>query len=142
MFRMSIKHPKEKRMGVFDWFTDNYLFLTRCREIPASFIQRVQWQDFSQRAGKKGFIKEDRNRRGIQNFILQFLLQNFSSSLIMHPWFALGMSSTGVGRFIGFTSLHWKKHLTDRNRKNLFQLPKNISHRCWQKQPGQQAEKF
>ena len=82
---MSIKHPKEKRMGVFDWFTDNYLILARCREIPASFIQRVQWQDFIQRAGKKGFIEEDGNRRGIQTFILQFLLQNFSSSLIMYP---------------------------------------------------------
>ena len=40
---MSIKHPKERRMDAFDWFTGDGLILERCR-VPTSLIPRVQWR--------------------------------------------------------------------------------------------------
>ena len=78
---MSIKHCKGRQMDTFDWFINNRLILACCREILASF----NGENFIWRAGKKGFIEKDGYRKGIQNFILQFLLQNFISSLVIHP---------------------------------------------------------
>ena len=70
---MSIKHRKGRRIDAFDWFIGDGLSLARCREIPQVSMARI----FIRRAGKKGFIEEDGYKRGIENFILLFFLQNF-----------------------------------------------------------------
>ena len=43
---MSVKHPKGRRMDVFDWFIGDGLILACYREIPASLIWRIQLQEF------------------------------------------------------------------------------------------------
>ena len=74
MFSMSVKG---RQMGTFDWFIGDCLVLARHREIPASLIWSIQWREL---ARKYLSIENAGYRRGIPNFILRFLLQNYTRS--------------------------------------------------------------
>ena len=85
VFSMSIKHPKGKRIGAFDWFIVDCVLQRDSRKFDSeSSIARIL---------ERIFFEEVGCRRGIQSFIFRFLFQNFVCCYapmicIGHNWWA------------------------------------------------------
>ena len=79
---MSIKYSEERGMGAFDWFIGDSLVLACCR-VPAGLILRVQF--YSESWQKSIYQRKLIQEKNSEFYASTFFLQNFVSSLVMHP---------------------------------------------------------